>query len=365
MSMATGGPSEPGRIAGGKWGRLKVLALLAAIVLLPLLAAGGLAFRDDDLEETARSATPVLTSPTPRIVTDERQLRIVAAAIPGPEIAAGVARGTITSVSVAPGDALGDGAVLFQVDGIDRVGFASSIPFFRPISSGTEGADVVELHRLLVLLGLLDSPPAHAGLANFATGQAIADFAESIGAPRTTTFDPGWAVFLPVPDLVAATVALKVGQQAPTQGQVIITTPGTVTSARLASGNQEPLNFAPDVEYVAIIDGEEFGIDTATQSIVEADLPRLRAPKETERDGIPALTRRKTPLQALAVPSSAVMTNEHGTLCIWLAEDKTYRPSTVAIAGARGGVTNVASGLEASQRVLANPAQVLDNPQCP
>ena len=61
---------------------MKVLALLAAIVLLPLLAAGGLAFRDDDLEETARSATPVLTSPTPRTVTDERQLRIVAAAIP-------------------------------------------------------------------------------------------------------------------------------------------------------------------------------------------------------------------------------------------------------------------------------------------
>lgn len=286
-------------------------------------------------------------------------------AIPGPEIAAGVARGTITSVGVAPGDALADGAVLFQVDGIDRVGFVSSVPFYRPISSGTEGADVVELHRLLVLLGLLDSPPANAGLANFATGQAIADFAESIGAPRTTTFDPGWAVFLPAPDLVAATVALKVGQQAPTQGQVIITTPGTVTSARLVSGNQEPLNFVPDVEYVAIIDGEEFAIDTATQSIVKADLPRLRAPKETERDGIPALTRRKVPLQALAVPSSAVMTNEHGTLCIWLAEDKTYRSSTVVIAGARGGVTNIASGLEASQQVLANPAQILDSPQCP
>ena len=59
------------------------------------------------------------------------------------------------------------------------------------------------------------------------------------------------------------------------------------------------------------------------------------------------------------------MTNPAGTLCLWLPEGKTYRPVTVSIAGARGGVTNIASGLDASQQVLANPAQVLDNPQCP
>lgn len=89
------------------------------------------------------------------------------------------------------------------------------------------------------------------------------------------------------------------------------------------------------------------------------------APRETERDGIPALIRRRTPLQALAIPSSSVMTNAAGTLCVWLPEDKGYRAVTVTIAGARGGVTNVATGLEASQQVLANPAQVLENPQCP
>jgi hypothetical protein len=344
---------------------LKLLAIFAAIVLLPLFVAGVLAWRDDPLSVTERSASPFLSSPTSRTITDERQVRIMATAIPGPEVAAGPARGTITAVGVAPGDTLTDGAVLFQVDGIDRIGFASSIPFYRPISPGTEGPDVAELHRLLLLKGLVEELPDDPETASFATGQAIADFAESLGAGRTTTFDPGWAVFLPAPDLAAATVSLKVGQPAPSQGAVIITTPGTVTSARLASGNQEPLNFAPGVEYIAIVHGEEFAIDTATQSIAEADLPRLRSPKETERDGIPALTRRKTPPQALAVPSSAVMTNEQGTLCLWLPDGKEYRAVTVTVAGARGGVTNIASGLEASQQVLSNPAQVLDEPQCP
>ena len=344
---------------------VKLLVLLAATLLLPLLAAGALALRDDELGETERSSEPVITSSTPRTVTDERQLRIVATAIPGPEVAAGAARGTVTAVGIAAGDTLANGLVLFQVDGIDRVGFASSIPFYRPIAPGTSGADVAELHRLLVLKGLMEEAPDDPKLARFATGQAIAAFAESLGAARTTTFDPAWVVFFPAADLVAETVDLKVGQQAPAQGQVIITTPGTVTAARLTSGNQEPLNFAPGVEYVAIVDGEEFAVDTATQSIAAADVPRLRAPKETERDGIPALTRRKTALQALAVPSSAVMTHDRGVLCVWLPEGKAYRAVEVTLAGARAGVTNIASGVRAEDQVVANPAQVLEAPQCP
>jgi hypothetical protein len=211
---------------------LKLLALLGALVVLPLLAGGGLFLLDDDLNESERTEQPVLSSPTPRTVTDERQMRIVASALAGPEIGAGTARGTITGVVLQPGVVMEQSAVLFQVDGIDRVGFASSIPFYRPIASSADGADVSELHRLLVLSGVLAAAPANPRLATFATGQAIGDFAESIGAPRTTTFDPAW-VFLPASGLVAE--AVNLGQQAPAQGTVIITTPGRATSARLAS----------------------------------------------------------------------------------------------------------------------------------
>lgn len=352
-------------MAPRSFARVGLFAAVGGAVLIPAILPFALQHFDDSDAAFETGLTPLLTSPTPRTITDERSVRIMATALPGPEVAAGPARGTITAVGVAPGDTLTDGAVLFQVDGIDRIGFASSIPFYRPISPGTEGPDVVELHRLLVLEGIIDEQPDRPGTATFASGQAIADFAENLGAGRTTTFDPGWVVFLPAADLVAESVNLKVGQQSPSQGAVIITTPGTVTAARLASGNQEPLNFAPGVEYIAIVDGEEFAVDTATQSIATADLPRLRAPGETERDGIPALIRRRTPLQALAIPSSSVMTNAAGTLCVWLAEGGAYRAASVTIAGARGGVTNVASGIAAQDEVLSNPAQVIEAPQCP
>lgn len=339
-----------------------ILALIAAPVAVLLAVRSGSGGAPSAFSP---STSALLAASTPRTVTDERQLRIVATAIPGPEVAGGAARGTITAVRIAPGAKLADGQVLYQVDGIDRVGFASSIPFYRAIASGAAGEDVAELHRLLLLAGTLDALPANPRTATFATGQAVADFAESLGAARTNTFDPAWVVWLPEKDLSAETISVKVGQQAPSQGTTVITTPGRVTSARLSSTNQEPLTFAPGVEYVAIVDGKEFGVDTTTQSIAAADLPRLRPPKETERDGIPATTRRKTALQALAVPSSAVMTDAQGALCLWLPEGKSYRAVTVTLAGARGGVTNIASGLSPDQQVLSNPAQVLKEPQCP
>jgi hypothetical protein len=76
---------------------------------------------DESVLDSRAPDRPLLTSPTPRTVTDERQARITAEVIPGPEVAAGTARGTITAVAAKPADALADGAVLFQSDGMDRV----------------------------------------------------------------------------------------------------------------------------------------------------------------------------------------------------------------------------------------------------
>lgn len=73
---------------------MKLLAILAAIVLLPLFVAGVLAWRDDPLSATDRSANPFLSSPTPRTITDERQVRIVATTVPGLEVAVELTRGT-------------------------------------------------------------------------------------------------------------------------------------------------------------------------------------------------------------------------------------------------------------------------------
>jgi hypothetical protein len=109
-------------------------AALGLVVVVPV-AAVILVQRSDGGGSFGVHASPVASAGTPRTVTDERTVRVVAAAIPGPQVAAGAVRGTVTSVTAKAGAALVDGAVLFQVDGIDRIGFASSVPFFRPISA--------------------------------------------------------------------------------------------------------------------------------------------------------------------------------------------------------------------------------------
>lgn len=343
-----------------------------ANLVAALLAAGLGAFaiaaqctRGDTLPALSINAEPLLTSATPRTVTDERAVRLVPAVEKGPEVLAPRLDGIVTAVYVKPGDRLADGKPVLSVSGVDRLGFAAAMPFYRPISSGAEGPDVESLHRLLVALRYLAAMPTDARIANFATGTAVRALAEDIGAPATSTFDPAWVVWLPRADLVVATVAVRPGQPAPAPGSVIITTPGKVTAARVAAQGQEPLVLTPGVEYVAVGAGKTLRVDSATLQVLADDLALITPPEQASQEGIPATIRRATPLQAMGVPSTAVMVNDSGTLCVWLPEGTAYRAATVTVAGARGGITNVASGLEAGQQFLSNPAQVLERPQCP
>ncbi|MGE3074201.1 MAG: hypothetical protein AB7O30_06220 [Dehalococcoidia bacterium] len=119
---------------------------MAVLLALPLVVfAAAHSQRDDSQSGLKVSKLLLLINPTARTVTDESQLRILATAIPGLDVASGAAHGTVTSVTAKPNDTLVDGAVLFQVDGINRIGFASSLPFYRTISSGTEGEQAAAL----------------------------------------------------------------------------------------------------------------------------------------------------------------------------------------------------------------------------
>lgn len=339
--------------------------LVAAIAVLPVIASGLLALQERRLASTPGKEAPLLVEPAARSITDESPIVVAVTVVPGPEVLAGQATGTITAVGVGPGDRIADGSIIFEVDGVGRLGFASAAPFYRAIRPGTEGADVAELHRLLTATGHLSRSPGEQRLASTATGQAIAALARSIGAQPAVVFDPAWVVWLPVTDLSVAGVNIRVGQPAPAQGTVMITTPGTIAAAHIVAAGQEPLRFAPGIEYVAVVDGEGFPVSTSTGQIEQKSMARIREPMPNEREGIPGTVRRKTPLQGFAVPSPAVMTNGTGSLCVWLQDGAHFRAVTVSVAGARGGVTNIGSGLEVGALVLANPARVLEDPRCP
>ena len=142
--------------------------------------------------------------------------------------------GTVTEVSVTSGNTITSGTIIAKIDGIGRMAFHSSSPFFRPISRGDSGQDVDELGAMLVALGLMDS---YDGLADRAMIAAVRELGDSLGVPdsaRIESFDPAWCVFLPVPEVTVDEVSMSAGGLAPTQGQEILTSRPTIASVVLS-----------------------------------------------------------------------------------------------------------------------------------
>ena len=251
-----------------------------------------------------------------------------------------------------------------------RVAFASAQPFYRQIASGDEGEDVAELHRLLVATGALDEEPADPTAATFATTMAIRALAASLGVTGTTsTFDPGWVVWLPSDPFPLGSLKLQVGQTAPPAGAAIGEAQSALTGAAIASLNQEPLTLDPSAAWVLTVGKTTVDIDPATLTVSKEGLaalaPALPAPSNDPNSSATGTIRRKTALHTLGIAATAIQSNSAGALCAWVADGSSYRAVAVKIASSRAGVTNVSEGVTADSQVLVNPAAVLDHPECP
>ena len=139
--------------------------------------------------------------------------------------------GTVTWVP-RPGDVIGRGQRMYGVDLRPIPLLFGSVPFYRPLSPGSEGADVRQLERNLVALG-------HAGPASLtvddsytsATGRAVSRWQDAIGVEETGTLAAGDAVVAPGPVRVG-TVGPLIGQAA-RPGEPVLTGTGTGHSAHL------------------------------------------------------------------------------------------------------------------------------------
>jgi hypothetical protein len=178
-------------------------------------------------------------------------------------------QGTLTWLP-APGQVIGQGQVLYQVDGAPVVLLYGSTPAYRSLAEGSSasavtGADVAELNADLVGLGYATSSEIPAGSDEFSwwTEQAVKKLQASLGVTQNGTLALGQVVFLPGAARVttvsgtlggtvgagqpvlsasstgrAVTIALDAAQQAQvkTGDRVIITLPdGTTTPGAVSS----------------------------------------------------------------------------------------------------------------------------------
>jgi hypothetical protein len=326
-------------------------------------------FTDDDLGQVTFDAEPVVVVPTPREVRDLQHATVAMMWHERLVVRAPGWSGTVTAVYVEAGAGLTQGQRVLAIDGVDRVAFASATPFYRQLESGDRGPDVAALQELLLATGFIDAVPADAEFLSFATSLAVGAFNESLGAGDSRVFDPATVVWLPYAPFVVESLDLEVGAPAPGPGSVIASGPATLVSATFEAQNPaEPIVLDPGVSYVLVKGDQRWPFDTTTMSLSEDGLAAFGKLVEPLAEQTDAVVERETPLETLAVPSTAIVANAAGDLCAWISDAAAgtgYRSVAVTLAGSQAGVTNVASGVAPTDQVLANPSDVLEEWACP
>jgi peptidoglycan hydrolase-like protein with peptidoglycan-binding domain len=139
--------------------------------------------------------------------------------------------GTVTSVPV-PGDVIDRGQRLYSLDLRPIPLLFGAVPFYRPLSVGTQGADVRQLEQNLVALGYATSAQltvddAYTG----ATADVVRRWQHALGVVETGAVLAGDAVVAPGPVRVSAVNPL-IGQAAQ-PGQPVLTGTGTAHSVHV------------------------------------------------------------------------------------------------------------------------------------
>lgn len=353
--------------------------IAAPIIFLVALRMGS----TDSLPGVTFDAAPVLAKATARQVTGSQPVTLTPTWEQGKDMYAPPWTGMVTAVYASAGKPLSSGDKVVAIDAADRIAYATKTPFYRTIASGASGPDVQALNEMLVALGYMDALPSDPTVATYATSLGIRNMAKALGVPTAaTTFDPAWVVWLPSSPFPVATLSLVPGQQAPPPGTTIAAGQSTLTSATLSAANQGTLAIDPSAKWVVVVNGKSFPVDAAKLSVETSALAGLAAilpqPSASGSSGGAApnsfggganttsgTVQRAEPLNAAAIPSTAVMTGAKGQLCAWIPDGKQYRAVDVTVADARAGITDVTSGLTAGEQLLANPGQVLAAPQCP
>jgi hypothetical protein len=130
----------------------------------------------------------------------------------------GQGHGTITALP-AVGQVIGQGQVLYRVDGQPVVLLYGSTPAYRTLAEGAKasdltGTDVAQLNRDLVALGYASSDDLDPSSDEFgwATKAAIKEMQDDLGIEQTGELDLGQVVFLPTAARVTSVSATLGGQ---------------------------------------------------------------------------------------------------------------------------------------------------------
>lgn len=341
-----------------------VRPILTVIPLVALLAGGVFFWSEWAGDDEDGSGRPLVTA-VAELRTLQRTIAvrgIASYAVTGKVIA--LAPGRVTAVSIATGSTVEAGQPLVSVDGRPMIAVAGSTPFWRSLSQGDSGPDVLELERLLDAAGY--SPGIIDGTFTGSTRLALEEWQEAFAFPADGVFWPSdmmpghWparvgTVSVAVGDFVAP------GQQLATlTGDELTVTVSLAATQRLRvepgllvelelTGNRapgrgtlgEPREVAPSTlpgadqtttyEAPVVIDGEFTAIDGAQvqASIILAEVP-----------------------DAVVVPLAAIVMDGSGASAVQVQTPTGVQIVPVTTGLAEGAFVEVRTGLSGGETVL-------------
>lgn len=210
------------------WVPLLVLWLSGCGVLVVLSVSGAAAERAD----VGGGGEPAVVTVGSR-EDDGRRAVTVRVVREDPVAVRGQAQGVVTSLVAGPGSVLGTGEVVAEVDGVALLAHRGRAPLHRPVAQGDRGADVEDVGRLLVELGLLD--PRHVSTrATSALDAAIRAFQRDRGIERDGVFRPAYVAYAPPGEGAVRRTLVAVGDPVDA-GDVLLEIDGQVTGLEIGA----------------------------------------------------------------------------------------------------------------------------------
>lgn len=376
--------AEPGPVAGSQPRRRRWLILAVVLVLVTAGATVATigAFRHRGSTGPASSDNAAATS----VQTVTRRSLSATTPVSGTLGYAGAysvlsqMHGTVTWLPTV-GQVIGDGQVLYRVDGYPVVLLYGSTPAYRKLAEGATaadvtGADVAELNYDLMALGYAaksDVDPAWDEFS-WATKAGVEKLQEHFGVDQTGALDLGQVVFLPT---AARVTSLQANLGGPTSGPVLNATSTTrQISVSLDAGLQSQIRTGDKVTITLPDNSTTPGVVTSVGKVASsppssgsgssgnstATIPVQITPTRPADTGsldqapVQVAITTATVANALVVPVNALLALSSGSYAVEVADaDGTHHLVPVSLGlfdDASGLVQVTGSGLATGQHVV-------------
>ncbi|MGX5682621.1 peptidoglycan-binding domain-containing protein [Schumannella luteola] len=275
-------------------------------------------------------------------------------------VASNLTSGTVTSVSVAPGQEVSHGTTLYTVN-LRPVAIAQgSIPAFRSLAQGAEGADVAQLQQFLATIGTYSGPVD--GDFDYSTTQAVKAWQKLVGVEADGAMQAGDLVYVPT---LPARIALDsekvtVGAVINQGDTVVLGLPSSPTFRIPLTSNQGALVPLGTRVEITGPNGEQWQAFAAEQKTTETGIDILLAPEEGQASicleacgsipvsGEASLRSQIIIVEAIAgltVPSAALNSRADGSIVVFDEEGLEHAVTVVASAKGMSLVEGVPAGL--------------------